>query len=77
MLNRLNQLAHDEEGQGLTEYVIITALVAVAAFAIVRVFGDTLQTYFAKMLDILTDTSEAQDFEGGYGNLPAQDWDQQ
>ena len=34
------------KGQGLTEYIIITALVAIAAIGIVNIFGNQLRNQF-------------------------------
>ena len=33
----------DEDGQGMTEYIIIVALVAVAAISVYNFFGDTVR----------------------------------
>jgi len=33
-------------GQGMTEYIIITALVAIAAIGIISVFGDNIRKLF-------------------------------
>lgn len=34
----------NHKGQGMTEYMIIVALIAVAAIGVFRLFGDTLRT---------------------------------
>jgi len=65
--NRLRQL-----GQGMTEYIIIVALIAIAAIAIYGIFGDTIrgqmgimteelagQTGTASMTDPDTDAASA------------------
>ena len=44
MLNFLK----DETGQGMTEYILIVALIAVAAIAVVKIFGKTIQNQFSK-----------------------------
>ncbi|MEW6720169.1 MAG: hypothetical protein AB1346_06955 [Thermodesulfobacteriota bacterium] len=36
----------NRRGQGLTEYIIITALVAIAAIGIVNIFGNQLRNQF-------------------------------
>lgn len=36
-----------EDGQGMTEYVIIVALIAVAAIGVVTAFGDNVRNLFA------------------------------
>ena len=44
MLNKLKQL-----GQGMTEYIIIVALIAIAAIAIYGIFGDTVRQQMGAM----------------------------
>jgi len=46
-------------GQGMTEYIIVLALVALAAVVAVGYFGDTVQAQFAAM---------GQKLSGGAGN---------
>lgn len=38
-----------QRGQGMTEYLIITALIAVAAIGVYRLFGDTIRNQVAGM----------------------------
>jgi len=38
-----------QRGQGMTEYLIITALIAVAAIGVYRLFGDTIRNQVARM----------------------------
>ena len=44
MRNCLKQL-----GQGMTEYIIIVALIAIAAIAVYSIFGDTVRTQVGNM----------------------------
>ena len=44
MGHRLNQL-----GQGMTEYIIIVALIAIAAIAVYGFFGDTIRAQMGAM----------------------------
>ncbi len=37
----------DQRGQGMTEYIIIVALIAIAAIGVVTVFGDNIRDLFA------------------------------
>ena len=37
----------NEEGQGMTEYIIVVALIAIAAIGVVTVFGQNLRALFA------------------------------
>jgi pilus assembly protein Flp/PilA len=43
-----NNFVADESGQGLTEYVIIIGLVAIAAIGILFIFGGTLVEKFTE-----------------------------
>ena len=43
----------NEQGQGMTEYIIIVALVAVAAIAVVSLFGGRIKAAFTKSADAL------------------------
>jgi len=36
----------DEDAQGMTEYIIIVALIAIAAIAVVTLFGDKIRELF-------------------------------
>ena len=40
---------HREKGQGMSEYIIITALIAVAGIGIFSAFGDTISSQAAAM----------------------------
>jgi len=42
-----------EDGQGMTEYVIVVALVAVAAIGVVTAFGDNVRNLFATSTEAL------------------------
>ena len=54
----MKHLIVDESGQGLTEYILIVLLVALAAFAIMSLFGDTIKDAFQDAVDAL---EEARD----------------
>ena len=48
MLQRLmRRLRREESGQGMTEYIIIVALIAIAAIGVVTIFGDNIRDLFA------------------------------
>jgi len=47
-------------GQGMTEYIIVLALVALAAVVAVGFFGDTVQAQFAAMGQKLSGESGAE-----------------
>lgn len=50
---RFRKLFRSESGQGMTEYVIVVALIAVAAIGAITVFGDNLRNLFATSADAL------------------------
>ena len=41
------RLRRSEKGQGMTEYIIIVALIAVASITMITLFGDTIRGLFA------------------------------
>jgi len=41
----------DERGQGMTEYILIVALIAVAAIVAVKMFGGTIKGLFSSASD--------------------------
>jgi Flp pilus assembly pilin Flp len=48
MLRRLLKRCRREDGgQGMTEYIIIVALIAIAAIGVVTIFGDNIRDLFA------------------------------
>ena len=53
MMNRMNALIRSEEGQGMTEYIIIVALIAIAAIAVITFFGQNLRALFAASANAL------------------------
>ncbi len=50
-------------GQGMTEYIIIVALIAIAAIAIYGFFGDTIRGQMGIMTAELAGTTNTADFE--------------
>ena len=46
-------------GQGMTEYIIIVALISLAAITVVGLFGETIQQQFAGMSQKLSGGSPA------------------
>ena len=47
MLRRMRKLFRSESGQGMSEYLIIVALVAIAAIGVVSIFGKDIRSLFA------------------------------
>ena len=56
MKNRLQQL-----GQGMTEYIIIVALIAIAVIAIYGIFGETVREQMGVMTQELSGTEATID----------------
>lgn len=50
----LNKLFKSESGQGMSEYLIIVALIAVAAIGVVTVFGQDIRQLFSGTTDSLS-----------------------
>ena len=54
MIIKLNKLLRRQDAQGMTEYIIIVALIAIAAIGVVTLFGDNIRKLFAASADALT-----------------------
>lgn len=50
----------NRNGQGLTEYIIVVALVAIAAIGIVNIFGNQLRNQFATIVTAMSGSSQAK-----------------
>ncbi len=50
----------NRNGQGLTEYIIVVALVAIAAIGIVNIFGNQLRNQFATIITAMSGSSQAK-----------------
>jgi pilus assembly protein Flp/PilA len=53
LLNLLKRFRRDQRGQGMTEYIIIVALIAIAAIGVVTIFGDNIRDLFAASTNAL------------------------
>jgi Flp pilus assembly pilin Flp len=57
MVKTIRRLQADERGQGMTEYIIIVALIALVAIAGVKIFGSKISRLFSdKATQIETET---------------------
>ena len=63
MILRSFRTAARQRGQGMSEYIIITALVAVAGIGLFAAFGDTLQSQMASMSMEMSGQSGSQDIQ--------------
>ncbi len=52
-MHRLRKLFRSERGQGMSEYLIIVALVAIAAIGVVTVFGRDIRELFSGTTEAL------------------------
>jgi Flp pilus assembly pilin Flp len=50
-----------ESGQGMTEYIIIVALISIAAIAVIGIFGDVVRNQFYNMTAALAGSSSHSD----------------
>ena len=48
----------NRKGQGLTEYIIVVALVAIAAIGIVNIFGNQLRNQFSTIITAMSGGSQ-------------------
>jgi Flp pilus assembly pilin Flp len=56
-MKSMRRLFRSQQGQGMTEYIIIVALVAIAAIACVTLFGDYIRKMFGASVNALADES--------------------
>ena len=67
-MKAMRKLLRDEKGQGLTEYIVIVALVAVAAIGVVSLFGDNVRKIFGASVDALAGETVRDTGAKGQGN---------
>jgi pilus assembly protein Flp/PilA len=66
MLSKFRNAIRDESGQGMTEYIIIVALIAIAAIGVITVFGDNVRNLFGASADALAGKETAlETYEAG------------
>ncbi len=58
---KIRSFIRNQKGQGMTEYIIIVALIAVAAIAVVGFFGDVVRTQYYNMTAALAGSSAHSD----------------
>jgi len=51
--NLKKQLRKQRRGQGMTEYIIIVALIAIAAIGVITLFGNNIRRLFGASADAL------------------------
>lgn len=50
---KLKRLFKDSRGQGMTEYIIIVALIAIGTIAVITVFGNNVRGLFGASADAM------------------------
>lgn len=55
---RKESIDRNRKGQGLTEYIIVVALVAIAAIGIVNIFGNQLRNQFSTIITAMSGSSQ-------------------
>jgi len=59
MKKELRRTLRNEAGQGMTEYIIIVALIAIAAIGVVTLFGDNIRDMFGASASALSGKEDA------------------
>ena len=59
MKKELTRTLRNEAGQGMTEYIIIVALIAIAAIGVVTLFGDNIRDMFGASAAALSGNESA------------------
>ena len=52
-MKNMRKMMKKQAGQGMTEYIIIVALIAISAIGVVSVFGDNIRKIFGASTDAL------------------------
>ncbi|MEW6516621.1 MAG: Flp family type IVb pilin [candidate division FCPU426 bacterium] len=61
MLQKMRKMFKNEKGQGLVEYILIIAIVAVLAIVVLKGFGKQIQGWFGNTQDKLNNAIENPD----------------
>ena len=57
-MKTMRKMMKSQAGQGMTEYIIIVALIAIAAIGVVTLFGDNIRRMFGASVDALAGTAD-------------------
>ena len=60
-MKRMSLLIRSEEGQGMTEYIIIVALIAIGTIAVVTIFGNNIRALFGTSANALAGSDQKMD----------------
>ena len=58
-MKNMRKMMKRQDGQGMTEYIIIVALIAIAAIGVVTVFGDNIRKMFGASVNALAGDATA------------------
>ena len=72
-MNKLTRLKNNlkRRGQGMTEYIIIVALIAIAAIGVITVFGNDIRQIFDTSNSALTGDTSSANHSATYGTKNA------
>ena len=73
MRERFSTLPRRKRGQGMTEYIIVIAIVAIGAILIIGVFGKQIKNTFARIAQALSGTTKGADAGVAVGDASARD----
>ena len=59
-MKTVNKKLSKRRGQGMTEYIIIVALIAIAAIGVVTLFGNNIRKLFGQSADALAGNADVK-----------------
>ena len=59
-MKNMRKLMKKQDGQGMTEYIIIVALIAIAAIGVVTIFGDNIRKMFGASVNALAEPVDVE-----------------
>ena len=66
-MKNMRKLMKKQDGQGMTEYIIIVALIAIAAIGVVTIFGDNIRKIFGASVNALANQATSNTGAKGAG----------
>jgi Flp pilus assembly pilin Flp len=58
-MKNMRKMMKKQAGQGMTEYIIIVALIAISAIGVVSIFGDNIRKIFGASVNALANSATA------------------
>ena len=59
-MKNMRKLMKRQDGQGMTEYIIIVALIAIAAIGVITLFGNNIRKLFGQSADALAGNADVK-----------------